>query len=104
MDVALENVVDAYLHHCGDQRDEDFWATEEVDRRVSSSFQDGWAITSLLLTKADTDRALGCVAAGPLENSICGYGDEALDTIERAADRNPRIVRAVVSPTAQIRL
>jgi len=95
MDVALENVADAYLHYCEDQRDEDFWATEEVDRRVSSSCQDGWAITSLLLTKADTDHALGCVAAGPLENLICGYGDEALDTIERAADRNSRIQLAL---------
>ena len=74
----LNTLVDTYLRQHATKRDEDFWAWQEVDRRVKTGDLDlAWEITLLLLRNAPDD-ALGYVAAGPLEDLVDGYGDRAM--------------------------
>jgi len=87
----LNILAETYLRHHGNHRDEDFWAWEEVNEIVrSGDLELAWQITLLLLRKA-ADNALGYVAAGPLEDLIDGYGDQALDLVEQSCDRDMRL-------------
>ena len=92
MDFDLNTLADTYLRQCATKRDEDFWAWQEVERLVrSGDLGVAWGITLLLLRKAQTDDALGYVAAGPLEDIVDGYGDQALDRLEEACDKDSRL-------------
>lgn len=88
-------IADSYLRHHAHRREEDAWAWPEVGRIVRADLTRGWEITRLLLNKADSDEALGYVAAGPLEDLVDGYGDAALDIIERACDSELRLQLAL---------
>jgi hypothetical protein len=92
MSANLEVLADAYLRHHATQKDEDFWAWQQVHEIVTSGDVDrAWEITLLLLNKANSDVELNSIAAGPLEDSIDIYGDRALDRFEEVAEHNPRI-------------
>jgi hypothetical protein len=70
----LVELADAYLrNHI--PRDQDFWAWQEVHRLVKTDLIQGWSITQMLIQMADSDAALGYVAAGPLEDLVDIYGD-----------------------------
>jgi hypothetical protein len=74
MDFDLNTLVDTYLRHHATKREEDFWAFDEISRIIRRGDLDvAWEIMLLLLRKAETDDALGYVAAGPLEDIIDGY-------------------------------
>jgi hypothetical protein len=91
----VSTLAGTYLRHHAQHREEDFWAWQEVDRIVRADLTRGWELTRLLLNKADSDQALGYVAAGPLEDLVDGYGDAALDVIEHACDGDPRLQLAL---------
>jgi hypothetical protein len=92
METDLNTLADTYLRHHDTNRDEDFWAWEEVSEIVRSRDVDrAWEITFLLLKKATSDDELACIAAGPLEDLVDGYGDNALDRLERACDEDSRL-------------
>lgn len=92
MDLDLNTLADTYLRQYTTKRDEDFWAWQEVDRILrSGDLGLAWEITLLLLRKAQTDDVLGYVAAGPLEDIVDGYGDQALDRVEEACDKDSRL-------------
>jgi len=86
----FETLVEAYLRSRA-QREEDFWAWQEVRRRIETDLAQGWEVTLALLEKASNDDELDYVAAGPLEDLIDMYGDRALDLIEPVADGDKRV-------------
>jgi hypothetical protein len=45
--------------------------------------------------EADSDAALGYVAAGPPEDFVDGYGDAALDVIEAACEADQKMQLAL---------
>ena len=91
MERDLNTIADTYLRHHQAHSDEDFWAWQEVEDIVRSGDLDlAWQVTLLLLRKAPND-SLGYVAAGPLEDLIDGYGDQALDLVEEACDGDTRL-------------
>jgi hypothetical protein len=74
MENDLNKLADTYLLNYESKTDADFWAWEGVNEIIrSGDLNSAWQITLLLLEKAP-DRALGYVAAGPLEDLIDGYG------------------------------
>jgi len=92
MDIDLNTLADTYLRQYVTKRDEDFWAWQEVHRIVwSGELVPALKITLLLLRKAQTDVALGYVAAGPLEDFVDGYGDQALGRVQEACDKDVRL-------------
>ena len=95
MDPELSALADVYLRHHATGKDEDFWAWENVQERVRTDLSHAWAITKTLIEKADTDRALGYIAAGPLEDFVRGYGDAALDVIEAACKTDQKMQLAL---------
>jgi len=95
MDPELSVLTDVYLRHHANRRNEDFWAWEEVQRRVRVDLAHAWAVTQLLVEKADSNTALGYVAAGPLEDFVDSYGDAALDVIEAACETDQKMQLAL---------
>jgi Family of unknown function (DUF6869) len=83
----LDRLTDAYLrgHH------EDHWEWEECQRIVKADLSAAWKLMLLMLKRAESDDALGRVAAGPLEDFIDLYGHKALDLIEEACKNNSRL-------------
>ena len=95
MDFDLNSLADTYLRQHATKSEDDFWAWEEVNRRVrSNDFDTAWEITMLLLQKAPDD-ALDYVAAGPLEDVVDGYGDRALDRVGKLFENEPRLQLAL---------
>jgi len=95
MDPELDKLTDVYLRHHATNGNEDFWAFEEVDRRVRAGLAQGWAVVRILVDKADADIPLGYIAAGPLEDLVDGYGDSALDIIENACETSEKMQLAL---------
>jgi len=92
MEFDLNTLADTYLRQYATKRDEDFWALQEVDHILrGGDLGLAWEITVLLLRKSQTDDALGYVVAGPLEDVVDGYGDQALDRVEEACDKDSRL-------------
>jgi uncharacterized protein DUF6869 len=91
MEIDFKKLAETYLRS-RHQRDEDFWAWEEVNAMVRSGDLDRtYDITLLLLTTATTDDEVVHVATGPLEDLVDGYGDRALDRLEQACDEDLRL-------------
>ena len=91
MEIDLQKLAETYLRS-RHQRDEDFWAWEQVQGEVrSGDLGRAYNVTMLLAKAATTDDELSYVAAGPLEDLVDGYGNEALDRLERACDEDTRL-------------
>ena len=91
MEIDLKKLAETYLRS-RQQRDEDFWAWEEVNAQIRSGDLDrAYGTTLLLLKTAATDDELSSVASGPLEDLVDGYGDRALDRLEHACDEDSRL-------------
>jgi hypothetical protein len=54
-----------------------------------------WELTCLLVNKANSDEAIGFVAAGPLEDSLRKHGLAVIDRIEQASQQNVRLQTAL---------
>jgi len=92
MDCDLNTLAECYFRYRAAKSDDDFWAWQRVHEAVCSGDLDSaWEVALLLLRKAPDDDALGFVAAGPLEDFIDGYGDQALDLVEKACDGDTRL-------------
>ena len=55
----------------------------------SSSPEDTWEIILGILAQAPSDRALGSLAAGPLEDLLSRHGPSIIERVEREAHHNP---------------
>jgi hypothetical protein len=66
-----------------------FWAFEDLDELCSSSPDDAWEIILGVLACAPSDRALGNLAAGPLEDLLSRHGPSIIERVEREARRSP---------------
>ena len=91
MEMDLQKLAETYLRS-RHQRDEDFWAWEQVQGEIrSGDLGRAYDVTMLLAKAATTDDELSYVAAGPLEDLVDGYGNEALDRLEQACDEDTRL-------------
>jgi len=68
-----------------------FWAFEELDELCSSSPEDAWEVILGVLARIPSDRALGNLAAGPLEDLLARHGSLIIERVEREARRNPAV-------------
>jgi len=92
MELDLNSLANAYLRNIRSlNKDDDFWAWEQVRHLVETDLDAAWKVTLLLLEKAESDDEVGCIAAGPLEDLIDMRGHEALDRIEDRCENNPRL-------------
>jgi len=91
MDAELNALTDVYLRRPPSQSSGDFWAWEEVERRVRVSLAQGWEVIQALVEKADAENSLGYVAAGPLEDFVDIYGDAGLDVIAATCETDEKM-------------
>jgi hypothetical protein len=87
----LTSLSDVYMRHHASSRDEDFWAWEEVQRRIKADLAQALEVILTLVERADSDDALSYIAAGPLEDFVDIYGNSALDVIELACQNDQRM-------------
>jgi hypothetical protein len=95
MDSELDQLTEVYLRHHTTMRDDDFWAWEEVQRRVRADLAQAWIVVQSLVERASSDDSLGYIAAGPIEDFVDGYGDAALDLIETACGTSEKMQLAL---------
>ncbi len=71
------------------------WAHSEVDELIRADGGRGWAAVQALVQQATTDQALSTIGAGPLEDLIRKYPADLIDDVERMAQTEPRLQRAL---------
>jgi hypothetical protein len=103
--VDVDELVAAYwLHHrlsTSERRsdrlaaDEFSWAWDKVQGAMGVSDDAVGLILRLAQAAPDTEDALDCLGAGPLENLIHARGAEIVDQIDAAARRDARLRKAL---------
>jgi len=73
----------------GREYEDAFWAHEDLDELCSTSPDDAWEVILGVLARTPSDRALGNLAAGPLEDLLARHGPSIIERVEREARRNP---------------
>src|SRR5450432_4169240 len=71
------------------------WATELLIHAAEDQPDLAWSLILGLVKSADDDDALGCVAAGPLEELLCNHGVEFIDRVEVLAAADERFRRCL---------
>jgi hypothetical protein len=66
----------------------EFWAIEALDEAVHNNPELAWSVILELAGLVKSQTAIGCLAAGPLEDIIRYHGVEFVDRIEIEAKRN----------------
>lgn len=90
-----EKLADTYLLYFESKQEQDRWAWSEVDDLVRRDPDRGWEITCLLVNKANSDEALGFVAAGALEDLLKKHGPAVIDRVEQESQKNIRLQTAL---------
>ena len=63
-----------------------------------------WDILLELIRRADGDRALAYIAAGPLENVLVAHGERYFPRVETETGRNAKFRRALVGVWGESRM
>jgi len=93
----LQELVDAYLRHASERREEDFWAFDRVGEVVRGPDPErAFELVEALVRAAPDDR-LGYIGAGPVEDLVEQHSAVLIDWIEGAARRDPRFREALAS-------
>jgi hypothetical protein len=82
-------LVEVWLRHARDRREEDFWAWDEVFDVVQRDARAGWDLV-LALVAAASDDLLPAVGVGPLEDLIGEHVDVVIDKVVSQAADDPR--------------
>jgi len=91
---SFENWVDAYIsiesteNHVSENHS-GFWAVEKFMNDVHSEPENCWEAILEILKRKPSDRVIGLLSAGPLEDLIEYHGGKFIDRIELEARRNP---------------
>ena len=84
--------------------EERFWAVEAMWDIVDRDPEGAWSILLELIRRADGDRALAYIAAGPLENFLVAHGELYLPRVETEARCNAKFRRALVGVWGENRM
>jgi hypothetical protein len=90
-----EELVATYLRHFATSDDELFWTWEEIQRYVRTDPLKAWGVTLQLIAAAPDKKALGYIAAGPLEDLLYARGELFIDELERLARSDPKFLSAL---------
>jgi hypothetical protein len=104
-----EELLAAYLAKAASEEasgadDEHFWAVEAMWDLVARDREGAWSILLELIGRADGDRALAYIAAGPLENFLVAYGEVFFPRVEAESRHNPKFRRALVGVWGENRM
>jgi hypothetical protein len=65
-----------------------FWAWQRLDDLVRCEPEEAWKVIEAIRQANGSDRILGILAAGPLEDLLAKHGDQFIDRVETLARRD----------------
>jgi len=65
--------------------DDEFSAWEKLNDSIEAKPDEGWQLILELIAKTNSERVLGMIAAGPLEDLLAKHPHEVIDRIEQRA-------------------
>jgi hypothetical protein len=92
----LDEIVDAWVaaHNAEDRSAEyksNWWAVEQVmDWALERQGEQLWRFITVAYKRDLSDRAVGVLAAGPLEDLLAKQGPEFIDRVEELARKDPQ--------------
>lgn len=89
-----DGLAEKYLEYGRTEREDLFWAWEEVTNLVLYAPHEAWPFVLQLIGLAP-DESLAYVAAGPLEDFLCEHGDAFLSALRSAAENDARLRQAL---------
>ncbi len=94
------HLLDEYVAHAkavrhGVNDDPHYWAVEAIDELIRRDPDEAWTLLLELIARAEDDRMLASIAAGPLENLIVRHGWHLIEKIEAEAETGRRFRRAL---------
>lgn len=92
-ETSIDRIVDAWIkmHEAEEESEEyfnNFWAVEKVDDFIQYDPGSSWEVILSVLEKNVSPRALGVLAAGPLEDLLSEHGEGFIDRVELEARKN----------------
>lgn len=72
-------------------------ATDLLVHLIDDDPEQAWLLIRRLIDQADSEVALQCIAAGPLEDLLCDHGPQFIDRAEAAARHQPPFRRALTT-------
>lgn len=95
------SLIDAYFAHAaaleqGNEEDAYFWAVEAIWELIERDPEATWTLLLEMISRAEGDRRLATIAAGPLQDFIVAHGTRFLSHIEAQARSNAKFRRALV--------
>jgi hypothetical protein len=90
--VDIEGLVSAYLAACDMEKwpDELWWAWEKMDRLISYKPEVAWEVILQLIHRAFSEKIIGLIAAGPLEELLAQHGEAFIKQVEEMARKDER--------------
>lgn len=95
VELDVNTLSDAYIRYVAEHHAEDAWAEQEAARFVRENESRGLALVRLMVSLAESDPVLEAVAAGPLKQFIDAHGKESRLRVERVAQGDSRLRRAL---------
>ena len=72
------------------ERKEYFWAEIKINDYIETDPELAWKLLLNILSRDINQRAIGLLAAGPLEDLLSDYGPQLIDRVEKEARINPK--------------
>jgi|SRR5690242_9197795 len=95
-DMDLDQIVTAWItaedaDNRDPERESNWWATEQViDWWLKREGEQLWQFITTAYKRDLSDKVLGCLAAGPLEDLLATQGPEFIERVEELARRDPK--------------
>lgn len=72
-----------------DETDARFWAVEAFNELADSDPEHCWTLILTVLDKKPSDKVIGMLAAGPLEDLLGAHGPRLIERVEEHAQKDP---------------
>ena len=89
-----DDLIDVWLRHDRDRKEEDFWAWDRVNTIVQEDPKRGWSLICGLIDRASDDQ-LGSIGVGPIEDLVHRHHGAVIDKIVKEARRDARFRAAL---------
>jgi hypothetical protein len=90
-ELELNQLVDTWIEATGAETESNWWAIEQViDWDINRQGELLWRFVMAAYKRDLSDKAVGSLAAGPLEDLLGNHGPEYIERVEELARKDPK--------------